>query len=209
MREVRLKFKHGSADEIIKNSPHINELNDIYYFVNKATDIARSLNFKGIEAIESLLKEKEGRGHQADPLIHEAFLLFFGAKNQDEYYLRQILKRLKRTYDRLSNKTITVRLLPQSKASSKYTNGSNNGAFLSPNKFTLYPRWFNKDITEASVIIIHELLHDWFLDHKIKTADGKKLTVYGFDRAVILALESPRKARRSPENYEQFCLYLK
>jgi hypothetical protein len=55
-----------------------------------------------------------------------------------------------------------------------------------------------------ALIVIHELFHDLHIDHKVRDK-GEKVTVYGSRLAKKLAKKHPKKARRNPENLEQFC----
>ncbi len=72
--------------------------------------------------------------------------------------------------------------------------------------FVLNRSWNNRgnssdsDLRRAA-ILIHELNHDLFGDQKV---DGK--TVYGEALAKRLAKKRPRRARRSAENFEWYCM---
>ena len=101
--------------------------------------------------------------------------------------------------NKVTNKVLTIKI----KTANGTYNAMNGGSFLSPNRFQVYPRWIKKEDKERGSIIIHELLHEWFLDQKL---DGKK--VYGSTAAKKLAKKEPKKARKSAENYEHFCINL-
>lgn len=129
---------------------------------------------------------------------------YFGTSKVNKRQVGLVRKRLKRVRNRLRDKRLKIRLLPQARASSESVNGSNHGILLSPLKFTLYPNWFEHSEAHKAAIIIHELFHDRFLDHKVRH-DGERVTAYGSDLAKKLARKRPIAARRNPENYEQFC----
>jgi hypothetical protein len=130
---------------------------------------------------------------------------FFGeAPGKDR--MRNTCDRLDRAYRRLRDKQLRIRLKPQK---GKSWNGHNSGGPLSPRQFVLYPDWFKKGDDERAAIVIHELLHDWHVDHKVKDPrTGKRETAYGARLARALAKDRPGSARRNPENFEQFCLAL-
>ena len=134
---------------------------------------------------------------------------FFG-KAPTKARMKNVEDRLERAYKRIHDKQLKIRLKEQktSKSGSLY-NGHNYGSVLSPRKFVLFPNWFSQDDEQRAAIIIHELLHDWHVDHKVKDSKtGKRVTAYGTKLAKQLAKDNPGGARRNPENYEQFCMAL-
>jgi|GEM_PF-4311362 len=107
------------------------------------------------------------------------------------------------------NKKITIRLHPKRNST---TSAQNNGTFFEPKMFKVFPWLFEatQDQTtkalnydEMASIFIHELIHLFVFDQKL---DGEK--VYGEDMALQLAIDEPKKAQKSPENFEHFCLDL-
>jgi len=122
--------------------------------------------------------------------------------------------RLSSVVDRL-NKKVTIRLHPQrnravTPVGLEGTRAQNNGTFFEPKTFKVFPFIIESNIDdstkavsidEIAAILIHELIHLWFNDQKL---DGE--TVYGDDLAMQLAIDNPKKARKSAENYEWFCL---
>ncbi|KAA3620854.1 MAG: hypothetical protein DWP94_11610 [Flavobacterium sp.] len=67
----------------------------------------------------------------------------------------------------------------------------------------IYPALFKnyEKNDQRAAVLLHELMHVWFKDQKIR---GSK--VNETEEALKLAMAYPSKARRSPENYERFCL---
>ncbi len=134
---------------------------------------------------------------------------FFG-KAPTKARMKNVEDRLERAYKRMRDKQLKIRLKEQkiSKNGSPY-NGHNHGSVLSPRKFVLYPNWFSQSDEQRAAIIVHELLHDWHVDHKVKDPmTGKRVTAYGTRLAKQLAKDNPGGARRNPENFEQFCMAL-
>lgn len=125
----------------------------------------------------------------------DTLVLWFG-KVTKKSHIKDVGKRMSQACDRVANKVLTIKIRPADGS----TNASNGGGFLSPKTFKVYPKWIKKDDCPRGAIIIHELLHEWFADQKI---DGEK--VYGSSDAKKLAKEEPKKARKSAENYEQYC----
>jgi len=132
---------------------------------------------------------------------------FFGTDKLTKENMRDVQNRMERCCERLSEKQLTIRVWPQSKAPDENTNAQNGGMVFSPKTFKIFARWFGKtNEDQRAAIFIHELHHDLFLDQKIKNEKGERVTVYGTKLAKQLAKEDPGKARKSAENYEQFCL---
>lgn len=117
--------------------------------------------------------------------------------------IRAVRRRINRAHRRLTSDKLRIRLLPQDRASSDTTNGHNSGGPFSPRTFVLYPAWFGWSRQERAAIVLHELLHDWHIDHKL---NGE--VVRGEAQADALARQDRGKARRNPENYEHAGLEL-
>lgn len=120
-------------------------------------------------------------------------------------HVRDVERRMDSICDRM-NKGISIRLRPQKE---RTHNAQNNGTFFEPRRFKVFPNLIAKDQEPGegrdaiAAVLIHELMHTWFKDQKL----GDKKT-YGSERAMDLATYDPKKARRSAENYEQYCLDL-
>ena len=111
---------------------------------------------------------------------------------------KNVRNRLEKLYKRI-DKGVTMKLKPSTSA----TNASNNGWVFTPRGMQIYPALF-KNYTEndqRAAVLLHELMHVWFKDQKIR---GSK--VNETEEALKLAMAYPSKARRSPENYERYCL---
>lgn len=67
-----------------------------------------------------------------------------------------------------------------------------------PLRIRLCPEWFNVDAKRRACTIIHELVHEMAKVHPI----GRTGPVKTREQAIDLAKSHPRRARRSPENYE-------
>lgn len=127
----------------------------------------------------------------------EVLRKWFGRIDRPDH-ATDVYRRLETAYERLSSKVLTVHVkveLPND------YHAQNLGGFLSPKAFRVAPKWFTYDVSKRGVILIHELLHEWFPDQKLESGE----TVYGSDNAKQLAVEDPYHARRSPENYEWLC----
>lgn len=130
----------------------------------------------------------------------EVLTMWFGRIDAPNH-ATDVQRRLEGAYDRLSDEVLTVNIKDELP---KGYHAQNLGSFVSPNAFRVAPEWFTYDDTERGVILIHELLHEWFPDQKLESGD----TVYGSAKAKQLAIEDPYHARRSPENYEWLCRHL-
>ena len=120
-------------------------------------------------------------------------------------HVRDVERRMDSICDRM-NKGISIRLRPQKE---RTHNAQNTGTFFEPRRFKVFPNLIAKDSEPdegrdaIAAVLIHELMHTWFKDQRL----GDKKT-YGAERAEDLAKYDPRKARRSAENYEHYCLDL-
>ncbi len=114
-------------------------------------------------------------------------------------HVKDVHRRLDRICDRATDKVLTVKVrldLP------KDYQAQNLGSFLSPRTFKVAVDWFDATATVRGGVICHELDHEWHKDQKLKNGD----VVYGREKALKLAKQNAGKARRSPENYQQFVL---
>lgn len=175
-------------------------------FVTEAVERAEVMAKQGADHVRQVLDEPNVRKMKKAWRDDAPMSDFFGSP-PGKPKMNNVLDRLERAHRRLRDKQLKIRL-KENKVSKPDTNGHNYGGDLSPRRFVLFDRWFGiDDLDQRAAIIVHELLHDRHIDHKVKDPDtGKRVTVYGEDLARELAARNPGKARRNPENYEQFCL---
>lgn len=199
-------FKEGAFEEIKAKAPSLDSKREIEQHISERTLGAERMAKKGLDRLNSILSPRKNRDKRkrwrSDPFV----MTYFGNIRTVED-IKAVRRRLERAYRRLDKRELNIRLLPQSRASKSSTNGHNIGGPLTPWRFVLFPNWFdrNRGTVQQSAIIIHELLHDWHVDHKVR--DGsKRVTAYGERLAKKLARDKPSYARRNPENYEQFCI---
>ncbi|HMQ69993.1 MAG TPA: M35 family metallo-endopeptidase [Ignavibacteria bacterium] len=178
---------------------------DVPVILNEALSRARSLAEKGRKHIEKVIKKDRSewvKAWNSDSLLKTWF-----GEAELANHAKDVFDRLSSVEKRL-NKKISIRVHPQRDSG---TNAQNNGTFFEPKTFKVFPKLFMNSLDPATSIpdydyigsvMIHELIHIWFTDQKLN--DGTK--VYGDVLAKKLAKENPRKARRSAENYEQFCI---
>jgi hypothetical protein len=130
----------------------------------------------------------------------EVLVMWFG-RVEKANHVEDVHRRIDDVYDRLASHVLTIHVredLPQN------FDAQNLGSFISPDTFRVAVGWLEDDLEERASVVIHELLHQWFKDQRL----SKGNTVYGKADAKQLAMIDPQKARRSPENYEHYCLYL-
>jgi hypothetical protein len=115
-------------------------------------------------------------------------------------HVKDVHRRLDDVHNRFANRKQTIKVRAELP---KDYHAQNLGGPLSPNTFKVAPDWIKMGLNDRGAVACHESMHAWFKDQKI---DGE--TVYGSTLARKLAKEDPSKARRSPENYEQFVRFL-
>lgn len=194
MKTPKIIIKKNSFLEILKVDPTMITNDHIKKELIEAIELAGKMSEIALRNFEEIL-EKWKTSHDA--------VLYFGELLKVRH-IKIIRKRIRRINRWLHKRKLKIRLLSQNKAAKKTLIGQNYGSFLSPRRFVLFPRWFKQDKNEKASVIIHELMHEWFDDQKI-TRHGKTRKVYGKNAARALAKENPKKARRSAENYEQYC----
>lgn len=114
--------------------------------------------------------------------------------------VRNMISRFNTIKNRLSN-GVKIRLRPNSE---DIANAKNMGILTSPRRFKIYARLLPSDEERIASVLVHELMHEWFTDKKLANGDD----VENATDAINLAMESSGKARRSPENFEQYYLEL-
>lgn len=129
-----------------------------------------------------------------------AIVTYFGDKRLSVPQMQKTYKRAVRLYNRLNGKKMKIVVKNDSDAFSHFA-AQNLGGPLSPNRFKLFPKFFEGNDTEnRGSIILHELLHVWATDI------GPEGSEYGEENAKKLARERPKAARRNPENWQLFAL---
>ncbi len=179
---------------------------EVCKIIEDAIRLAEKMAKRGRDRIAKTLKPKS-RKNKKDAWKNDNLIgTYFSDSKLTVSAMKSVHRRLDRAHRRLSDKRLTVRVFPQSRAPSSTTNAQNLGSVFSPKTFKVFENWFKKDPDDRAAIIIHELNHDLFIDQKVVNENGKKVTVYGDSLAKLLAKKKPGKARKSAENYEQFCL---
>ena len=205
-KKVNVIFKKGALKDIRSRKPDLNTKSKVRQEVVDAVRLAEQIASAGVKRLDYILAPRRRRNKKKRWRNDKIATTYFGRRQATVPQIKAVRRRLKRAHRRLANRKLNIRLLPQSRASKSSTNGHNRGGPITPLRFVLFPNWFiEKSKEEKAAIIIHELLHDWFVDHKIRDG-GKRKTVYGSYLAKKLARKRPRAARRNPENYEQFTL---
>ena len=172
----------------------------------EAVGLAEKIAKKGLARIDKTLKPSSNNDKKSAWKSDSLIVTYFGAGSLRVPSMKKVQNRIERAHKRLAEKTLTIRVFPQSKAPSKTTIAQNLGSVFSPKTFKVFSKWFTETTPLARAgIIVHELNHDLFVDQKIKDK-GKRVTVYGTRLAKKLAKEKPASARRSAENFEQFCI---
>lgn len=179
-------------------------INDAFDLLDETFKRAKVLAARGLKPLEDIVdrpRDKWVRSWSADSDL----VKWFGQAKKANH-VKDVHDRL-HSVDRRLNKQITIRLHPQRDMG---TNAQNNGTFFEPKTFKVFPSLFESSldartdeigIDYMASVMIHELMHLWFADQKL---NGEK--VYSESDALDLADKEPRKARRSAENYERYCL---
>jgi len=204
MKPPKIKFKDKVEKEIQIIDPILTSREAITEALIVAIDLAEEITAKGLETLEDLLKDasdEEILKRWDDMKIGASF---FG-ESCTVRQIKKVKRRIKLIHRRLSKKRLRIRLKPQGKAPSKTTYARNLGSVLTPRSFSVYPQWFKQEKNGRAETIIHELFHDSAFDHKVKIGE-RDLIAYGRYLALELAKENPKKARRNPDNYVEFCV---
>jgi len=178
---------------------------DVPVILNEAHSRARKMAEKGRMHMDKVINKD--RSELVKAWNSDSKLKTWFGEAELPNHVKDVYDRLSSVEDRL-NKKISIRVQPQRDSG---TNAQNNGTFFEPKTFKVFPKLIINSLDPATSVpdydyigsvMIHELIHVWFTDQKLK--DGTK--VYGDVLAKKLAKENPRKARKSAENYEQFCI---
>lgn len=149
---------------------------------------------RGVDMIAPILNKDRGTWESA--WNRNATLTRWFGKVTMANHVKDVHRRLDTACDRLANKVQTVKV--RAELPHDY-HAQNLGGPLSKNTWKIAPAFLTMDLNDRGAVTVHEQLHDDHVDQKI---DGE--TVYGAALAEQLAKEDPDKARRSPENYEQY-----
>lgn len=167
------------------------------YLMNLAR-LARSLARKALDHSDYIFEHTERRQWK-DAFNKDRPLLRWFGEVKSSGKAKNVRNRLEALCSRI-DKGVTMKLRPNKNES---TGASNYGWVFTPRGMKVYPNLFDNELEndERAAVILHELMHVWFDDKKIK---GNK--VYNAEFALKLAMIHPSQARRSPENYERYCL---
>ncbi len=166
--------------------------------VTRSISKAEHMSKAGVDFIQTVLDEPKNK-RETCWNTNTTLVKWFGLVKTSNH-VKDVHRRLENVYDRVAFKKITIKIranLPKDRRA------QNNGSFLSPKTFEVEPDWILEKINIRGSVVIHELMHEWFTDQKL---DGEK--IYTAKLAKDLAKQKPKKARKSAENYERFCLDL-
>lgn len=202
MRTPRVSFRPGALSEIGAASPgRYPDRDAVRDDLAKAIREAEEIAGLALETLAATLRPRRTRDKRrawnANPVIVD----YLGEAPRLGSEIRLAVYRMARVHRRLNENRLHIRLLPQHRASSNTTSGHNYGGSFSPNTFVLFPYWFR---SREPHTIVHELFHEWFADFKVGPL-GNRRTARGPADARQLARQHPARARRNPENFEQFC----
>ena len=199
MKNPTIKFKTKALKELENVGISKSKATSIIFAAVKQAEKISKLGLDRIDKIHQKKRRQRKSAWKKDSHV----VTYFGKGALTVEQIAATRRRLNRAHRRLSDKRLTIRVFPQSKAPKSTTNAQNLGSVFSPKTFKLFIHWFSHEKLQRGGIILHELNHDLFLDQKL---DGK--TVYGEKRAKSLASRKPRRARRSAENHEWYCMRL-
>lgn len=205
MKTPKIIWAGAELAEIQSRDSDIQRKADAERAVRAAIALAEKMAAHALDHLREVLDQSTTRRMKEAWNGDRTVKAYFG-KAPTKPRMNNVCDRLERAHKRLRDKVLKVRLKTQN---GRGSNGHNYGSVLSPRKFVLFPNWFKKTDKQRAAIIIHELLHDWHIDHKVRNPrTGKRETAYGATLARQLAKDNPGGARRNPENFEQFCLAL-
>ncbi|SHH31702.1 hypothetical protein [Marivita hallyeonensis] len=168
---------------------------DAHQRVYDAYPVALELLDAGFEIIDEV--RQAPRQDRVDAFMAEPLLVEFFGEATRVRHVNNVHRRLEGLRDRVE-RGFTVALKPDGKKTPlAQTTGALNTTRV---RFRLYTRGIRLDIWDLAALINHEIGHQWFKDQKLGTEP-----VYGTQAARDLARYHPRRARKSTENYEQFC----
>jgi hypothetical protein len=188
------------------HDPSIRSQEGVKLVLTAAVERAALIAARGVAHIDAALAPRRRKAKREAWLNDPELCTWFGEDAVTVRQMRAVRRRLRRMERRVAERTLRLRIRPQSDAPSEEHAARNLGTgATTPLRFTIYTHFFRQSAIEQGGIIVHELMHDWFFDQKLKNGD----VVYGPTKALALAREAPRKARRSPENYRVFCMVLR
>ncbi len=197
MKAPKIIWRGNPLPQITANNSAAATKEEAEAIVIAAVKDAETLARAGIQHLNHAWdrkRRKRVKFWKNDPVLS----MWFGSGKVTVRQIRLTRRRMRRVHNFLANKRLRIRLKEQKGTN---TNAHNYGGPFSPKTFVLFPAWFGKRAVERPAIIVHELFHQWFIDHKDK--QGNK---YGEQAARNIARKKPRTARRNPENYEHYVL---
>ncbi len=160
----------------------------------KDAELLAQAGFLHLDRAWDRKRRKRVKFWKEDPVLSR----WFGTGRLSVRQIRLTRRRMRRVHKFLADKRLRIRLKEQKGGD---VNGHNYGGPFSPKTFVLYPAWFGLPAIKRPGVIVHELFHEWFIDHKDDS--GNK---YGAQAARNIARQKPQRARRNPENYEHYVL---
>ncbi len=131
--------------------------------------------------------------------LNPSFVRFLGARINNEEII-DVRRRVRKLHRRVHKDTTYVIVTTQTGRGSHWCTG-NTSAYVVPmvegTKIHLCPAWITGTPAQQSTVLVHELMH------KLGVFGRPHFGATGLASAVALAASSPKKARKSPENYRQ------
>jgi hypothetical protein len=199
----KVTFKPGAFEEIHAWDPSFyRDEVAVVGQVRTGVERAERLAFIGLSVLLDTLEPRSTKARRGAWNADADIVTYLGEAPTLGSEIQSTVYRMAVVCERLRDRQLHVRLLPQDRARRETLGGHNYGGSFSPNTFVLFPNWFKG--RNASTII-HELFHEWYADFKVGPLGDRRIASGAAD-ARQLARQHPSRARRNPENYEHFCL---
>ena len=194
-----------TAKKDINNSKSIsvNQKNDIEQAVEDAFRMAHRVA-NDMEDIWRQQRPARHRKRQGAWGRNARFVKWFGDKVLSRKQIKSTRRRIHSIRNRLNKKKLRFVIIQQQSGNRSWgcSNGSNTtNAYMRPHRKAIFlcPNWFSNSRKKRAAIIIHELMHQ----HPYGLPFGRvHFQAIDDDTAETTAQTNPRKARKSPENYE-------
>jgi len=136
--------------------------------------------------------------------LNPSFVLFLGARINNEEII-DVRRRLRKLSNKVKKGVTYVIVTTQTGRGSHWCTGTAL-AYVVPMvegpKIHLCPEWITRSAAAQSTVLVHEIMH------KLGVFGRPHFGATGRAGAIALAASSPKKARKSPENYEQRAIAL-
>ncbi|AVI51739.1 hypothetical protein C5O00_11410 [Pukyongia salina] len=193
----------SNADDKDKLTRQLEELdmslNDTERLLLNLARLAKSMAKKALDHTDYIFDIDVKRQWQIG-FNNDRFLKRWFGEVKSSGKAKNVRNRLEKLYKR-TEKGITMNVKPNN---DKESNARNYGWVFTPRGMQVFPKLFERfedKNDKMAATLLHELMHVWFQDKKIK---GQKVNEGSI--ALKLALHNPGEARRSPDNYEHYCL---